>query len=65
VSAAAVEAATAAQRAGRNGAAVGSGPERVAVIDAFSVPRVRFDGLHKRLVQDTAWTPGLQPTAEV
>lgn len=39
-------------------------PEHVVVVDAFTVPRVRYDSIHKRLVDDSSSQQTLQPTAE-
>ena len=39
-------------------------PEHVFVVDAFKVPRVRYDAIHKRLVEDTSCLT-LQPEADV
>jgi len=39
-------------------------PDHVTVIDAFKVPRVRYDAIHKRLMEDNS-SLTLQPDADV
>lgn len=39
-------------------------PDQVVVVNAFTVPRVRYDSIHKRLVEDSSSQQTLQPTAE-
>eukprot|EP00879_Flechtneria_rotunda_P024714 GHRR01026220.1.p1 GENE.GHRR01026220.1~~GHRR01026220.1.p1 ORF type:complete len:186 (+),score=50.61 GHRR01026220.1:159-716(+) len=41
-----------------------SAPEAVTIIDAFNMPRVRFDNIHKRLVEDNIGPTSLQAPAE-
>ncbi|KAF8057260.1 DPB2 [Scenedesmus sp. PABB004] len=65
VSSSAVAAAIAESGAGAGAGGGGAGrPPPVVFVDAFSVPRVRYDPIHKRLVQDAGAPRSLQAPAE-
>ncbi|KAF6263998.1 DNA polymerase epsilon, subunit B [Scenedesmus sp. NREL 46B-D3] len=47
-----------------SGGGSSNGPQHVTVIDAFKVPRVRYDAIHKRLVEDSSRPSTLQAPPE-